>query len=55
MQKKTLEAVKNEVKHYENMLFLNPVHRTPGRLAEIRAWKSIQRILEQFQLEKKDK
>jgi len=55
MQKKTLEAVKNEVKHYETMLFLNPINRTPGRLAEVRAWKSILKILEQCQSEKKDK
>ena len=48
MQKKTLEAVKNEVKHYENVL-LNPIYRTPGRLAELRAWKSIQHILEKLQ------
>ena len=54
MQKKTLEAVKKEVERYEIMVFLDPVHRTPGRMMELRAWKSIQRILEKCQAEDED-
>lgn len=55
MQKKTLEAVKAEIESHEIAMFVDPVRQTPGRRAELRAWKSIQRILEQFQLEKKKK
>lgn len=52
MRKKTLEAVKKEVERYEIMVFLDPVYRTPGRMMELRAWKSIQHILEKCQAEK---
>lgn len=59
LQKKTLEAVKREAEWHETEMFLDPVQRTPGRRAEMRAWKSIQHILEKCQaekaMEKKDK
>ena len=51
MQKKTLEAVGREVEWHETEMFLEPSRRTPGRRAELRAWKSIQHILEKCQVE----
>lgn len=53
MQKKTLEVIKAEIEFHETAMFIDPVKRTLGRQCELRAWKSIRRILEQFQLEKK--
>ena len=59
LQKKTLEAVGREAEWHETEMFLDPVRRTTGRIAEMRAWKSIQHILEKCQaekaIEKKDK
>ncbi len=59
MQKKTLEVVKKEVERLEVSIYLDPINRTPGRRAELRAWKSIQHILEKCQadkaMKKKDK
>lgn len=52
LQKKTLEAVRREVEWHETEMFLDPVQRTFGRRDEMRAWKSIQRILEKCQAEK---
>ena len=49
MQKKTLEVVKKEVERLEVLIYLDPINRTPGRRAELRAWKSILHILEKFQ------
>lgn len=51
MQKKTLEAVGREVEWHETEMFLEPSRRTPGRRAELRAWKSIHHILEKCQVE----
>jgi len=51
MQKKTLNAVKAEVEWHETEMFLDPVRRTQGRIDEVRAWKSIQHILEKCQSE----
>ncbi len=53
LQKKTLEAVRREAEWYEIEMFLDPVQRTPGRRDEMRAWKSIQHILEKCQAEAK--
>lgn len=52
MEKSTLLAVKREVEQIDVDMYLNPVLRVPGRYAELRAWKSIQRILERFQATK---
>ena len=59
LQKKTLEAVRREAEWHDIGMFLNPVARTKGRRDVLRAWKSIQHILEKCQtekvIEKKDK
>lgn len=52
MENSTLLAVKREVEQIDVDMYLNPVLRVPGRYAELRAWKSIQRILERFQATK---
>ena len=49
MKKSTLLAVKEEVEQLDVEMYLNPIRRVPGRRAELRAWKSIQHILEKFQ------
>lgn len=52
LQKKTLEAVREEVEWLDIEMFLDPVWQTQGRRDEMRAWKSIQHILEKCQAEK---
>ena len=49
MKKSTLFAVKKEVEQLDIEMYLNPIRRVPGRYAELRAWKSIQHILEKCQ------
>ena len=49
MKKSTLLAVKEEVEQLDVEMYLNPIRQVPGRRAELRAWKSIQHILEKFQ------
>lgn len=53
LQKNTLEAVKAKAEWLETEIFIDPTKKTPGRLAEMRAWKSIQHILERCQIEEK--
>lgn len=52
MEKSTLLAVKREVEQIDADMYLNPVLRMPGKYAELRAWKSVQHILERFQATK---
>ena len=52
LQKKTLEAVRREAEWHETEMFLDPYRLTLGRRGEMRAWKSIQHILEKCQAEK---
>lgn len=49
LKKKTLDAVTTEVESLERHLLLNPHMATPGKKCELRAWKSIQHILEKCQ------
>lgn len=49
LQKKTLEAVRREADGHEIEMSLYPTLQTPGKRGELRAWKSIQHILEKCQ------
>ena len=53
LQKKTLDAVRKKISELDIEMFINPVARVPGRMAELRAWQSIHLILEQCQDGKK--
>lgn len=52
IEKSTLRAVKREAEQLDIEMYLNPGLRVPGMYAELRAWKSIQHILEGFQAAK---